>query len=311
MESFHSGEKEVQERAGVRHFSEHVAGMIRPEIPPVAIKFLETQPYAVVATLDSNQRPWTSFLFGVPGFLSATDERTVEIRAQSISGDPLEKNLIPESPISVLAIDLSTRRRVKIKGQILSAKDPIRIKTERVYSQCPKYIQRRIVTDKSSFDQKAPASMEKRKKLTDHQQKWLASADTFFISTYHPETGMDVSHRGGMPGFVEVVSDSEIHFPDYAGNNMFNTLGNITAQPHTGLLFLDFDKGRTLQMTGRAEVIWSESEKQRFTEAGRIVSFSIEDVVEIREAFPMRWNLQGYSPFNPSPPRTPEKGQNG
>jgi len=153
--------------------------------------------------------------------------------------------------------------------------------------------------------------MEKRKKLTDHQQQWLTSCDTFFIASYHSETGMDASHRGGMPGFVDVVNDSVIRFPDYAGNNMFNTLGNITANPRTGLLWVDFESGSTIQMTGRAEVVWSESETQKFNEAGRIVSFQIEEVLEARKAIPLRWALEDYSPFNPSPPLTAKEGRNG
>jgi len=307
MKTFHSGEIEVQKRAGVREFAERVAGGFHEEIPPIAKSFLEVQPFGIVATLDSDKRPWASVLFGAPGFLSATDNKTLEIHTRPIHGDPLEKNLMPESPISLLGIDFSVRKRVKIKGKILSNKDPIQIRTERVYSQCPKYIQRRVVTEKPAVPPKSSVA-EKRKDLTNRQQQWIASADTFFIANYHPETRTDASHRGGMPGFVEVASNSMLRFPDYSGNNMFNTVGNMTACPPAGLLFMDFEKGSTLQMTGRAEVIWDESEKRKFTEAMRIISFSIEEVLEIREAFPVRWNFQDYSPFNPSPPRVPKKG---
>ena len=85
---------------------------------------------------------------------------------------------------------------------------------------------------------------------------------------------------------------------------MFNTLGNITANPHAGLLFIDFETGSLLQMTGQAEIIWSESEKQKFTEAQRIVSFRIEKVLENAEVLSLGWKFLDYSPFNPSPPRT-------
>lgn len=305
MEAYHSGEKEVQERAGVRHFSERVAGAIRQEIPEIAQSFLAVQSYVFMSMLDSKRQPWATLLFGAAGFLSAPDEKTVEIRASLISGDSLEGCLKPGLPVGLLAIDFSTRKRVKIKGKILQATDPIQIKVERVYSLCPKYIQKRIVTDKTSFSPKTgSAKAAQGKNLTKPQQQLIASADTFFIATHHPETGADVSHRGGLPGFVEVINDSTLRFPDYIGNNMFNTLGNIIVNPHAGLLFIDFETGSLLQMTGQAEIGWSESERQKFTEAHRIVSFRVEKVSEISEACPLHWKLVDTSPFNPSPPRT-------
>jgi len=226
MEAYHSGEKEVQERAGVRHFSERVAHAILQELPSVAKAFLENQSYVFVTTLDSSNQPWASLLFGDPGFLSTPNENTVEIRTGLVSGDSLEGCLKPGVPIGLLAIDFSTRKRVKIKGKILQGTDPIQIKVERVYSLCPKYIQKRVVTDNTSFTQeRGKAKTFDGKKLTQPQHQLIASADTFFIATHHPETGADVSHRGGLPGFVEVINDSTLHFPDYIGNNMFNTLG--------------------------------------------------------------------------------------
>ena len=80
MEVYHSGEKEVQERAGVRHFSERVAGAIRQEIPEIAQSFLAVQSYVFITMLDSKRQPWASLLFGTPGFLSAPNENTVEIQ---------------------------------------------------------------------------------------------------------------------------------------------------------------------------------------------------------------------------------------
>ena len=149
MGVYHSGEKKVQDQAGVRDLAEHLAGVIRPEIPSFARSFLEAQHILIISTLDSSKRPWASLLFGSPGFVSTPDERTVDIRTLPIPGDPLESNLMQGSPVGLLAIDFSTRRRAKIKGKILLTSDPIQIKTERVYSLCPKYIQRRFVKDHS------------------------------------------------------------------------------------------------------------------------------------------------------------------
>lgn len=124
-------------------------------------------------------------------------------------------------------------------------------------------------------------------------------ADTFFIASFHPETGADASHRGGHPGFIRVVNAGKILFPDYSGNNMFNTLGNITANPNAGLLFIDFENGSTLQVNGQASVIWDQDRVEEFAGAERLVEFKIRQVIEIANAVPLRWKFSGYSPFNP------------
>ena len=69
------------------------------------------------------------------------------------------------------------------------------------------------------------------------------------------ERSMNASHRGGPPGFVEVVDDRTLRIPDYVGNSMLNTLGNLTVNPHAGLVVLDFGPNRTLQLTRRAEIL--------------------------------------------------------
>ncbi|MGR5960328.1 pyridoxamine 5'-phosphate oxidase family protein [Bacillus cereus] len=69
------------------------------------------------------------------------------------------------------------------------------------------------------------------------QQNWISESDTFIIASASSEGKMDISHRGGMPGFVHVINEKTIIFPDYSGNMLFNTLGNIVQNPNVGLLF--------------------------------------------------------------------------
>jgi hypothetical protein len=81
----------------------------------------------------------------------------------------------------------------------------------------------------------------------------ISHADTFVLGTTHPERGNDASHRGGPAGFVRLVGDA-LEWPDYPGNNMFTSLGNLAADPMAALAFLDFDRGRTLHLSGRARL---------------------------------------------------------
>jgi predicted pyridoxine 5'-phosphate oxidase superfamily flavin-nucleotide-binding protein len=132
--------------------------------------------------------------------------------------------------------------------------------------------------------------------LTEPQQRAIERADTLFIASVHADAGADASHRGGQPGFVRVLNERRLLIPDYAGNNMFQTLGNIAADPRVGLLFVDFDTGTTLQMTGRAKILW---EPEALKGAVRTVAVEIDEIVEIEGQGPLGWRFVGYSPFNP------------
>jgi ferredoxin-NADP reductase/MOSC domain-containing protein YiiM len=129
----------------------------------------------------------------------------------------------------------------------------------------------------------------------------IAGADTFFIASQASGTGastdgIDVSHRGGPRGFVIVAHESLLLFPDYAGNGMFNTLGNLQLDPRSGLLFIDFETGDTLQMTGEAEVLWDAHHTNRFPGAERVVAFRIEETLHIERALPLAWRFRDASP---------------
>jgi predicted pyridoxine 5'-phosphate oxidase superfamily flavin-nucleotide-binding protein len=296
---FHSGELEVQARAGVLDTARRVAGVMRSTIPPVAQEFLKHQQMVVLSTVDANGRVWASVLTGVPGFLQALDENTLRIYAAPIPYDPLGENLNTGNEIGLLVIELSTRRRMKLKGKAELAKNNIIcVHAERVYALCPKYIQAREVISRAE-DADNRHDKHLTSELNEKQRTWVEQTDTFFIASFHPGTGADASHRGGYPGFVRVVNAGKIVFPDYSGNNMFNTLGNITANPNAGLLFVDFENGSTLQVTGRASVIWDQDRIEEFAGAERLVEFEIEQVIEIANAVPLRWEFLGYSPFNP------------
>ena len=95
------------------------------------------------------------------------------------------------------------------------------------------------------------------------------------------------------------MDEARLEFPDYAGNRMFNTLGNITANAGAGLLFLEFSAGRTLQLTGQARVIWDPERAAAYPGAERLVEYQVIQVIERDAAFPRPFRLIDYSRFNP------------
>ena len=234
-----------------------------------------------------------------PGFLATPDDRTVAIAALPPAGDPLARTLAAgPAPAGLLAIEPQTRRRLRVNGTAELDAGGVRLRTEQVYGNCPKYIARRAVVAEGAPEAPAPAAV-RRDALSPADRARIARADTFFIATAAPGGGADASHRGGSPGFVAVHDERRLSFPDYAGNTMFMTLGNLEANPRAGLLFLDWERGDTLQLSGRATVDWSPERAAALPGAERVVDFEVEAVVFAPRALPLRWALQERSRFNP------------
>lgn len=304
---FHAGELEVQERAGVTVMAGRVGNSIHPELPPIAREFLRHQPMAIIGSVNTDGAVWASILADAPGFIETLDEETILLHAEPLPGDPLRQILDAQDrmgsrpDVGLLAIELATRKRMRVNGTAERREDGIVLHVRQAYANCPKYIQSRSLVQETKSDRKAAAAWQ-GEQLTMGQQAWIGRSDTFFIASYHSEGGADASHRGGNPGFVYVQDEKTLVFPDYSGNNMFNTLGNLAANPRAGLLFVDFDTGDTLQLTGETQILWNEEEAGRFPNlagAQRVVLFRAVSVIETKGAVPLRWRLLEYSPFNP------------
>jgi uncharacterized protein len=295
---FHSGEIAVQERAGVRDIAEDVGEGIIDHLPPGASSFLELRQMAVLGTVDSDGRVWASVVTGQPGFIETVDDRTLKISARASSSDPLFRNLAKEGHVALFAPDFVATRRVRVNGRAVIKQGSIYIRTEEVYGNCRRYLQERLfIGERKSSATDQPA--ETGNALSAAQQQQISRADTFFIATDNPEHGADVSHKGGNPGFVRVVDEKQIAFPDYNGNSMFNTLGNLTVNPHAGLLFIDFDSGRTLQLSGRASTDWNATRIAKFAGAERVVDFELEQIIDNPAGFPLTAKFRQFSRSNP------------
>jgi ferredoxin-NADP reductase/predicted pyridoxine 5'-phosphate oxidase superfamily flavin-nucleotide-binding protein len=292
---YHETEIALQERTGRRSLAEALAPRIWPEIVSEVIDFLPTLPFAVVGSLDDAGRPWTSILAGEPGFLAPT-KTALRISTAPLPTDPLSSNLDRGGDLAVIGIDFAKRRRFRINGWATSDDSGILLNVAQCYRNCPQYIHAR----EAIFVQRAssvPVSARRMERLDEEAVRIVSRADTFFIATHgagrpdaDPRLGADVSHRGGNPGFV-AIEENRLSFPDYIGNFMFNTLGNLTRYPRCGMLFVDFDSGTTLQITGKANVDWQLARATAVPGAQRMIDVEIEEAVLTEAALPLGWHL--------------------
>jgi len=304
---FHAGELAVQQRAGESQIARMNGGALSDRIPGGAVPFLAQQPMAVAASIAADGAVWASVLLGEPGFISAADARTVNIDiAMPLTAvdDPLWANLEYDNTVGLLVIELGSRRRLRINGRTsLEGATQLTVDVVVAYPNCPKYIQRRHWSRQAASPQRTVSGNGRQgSTLDDRQRDWITAADTLFVASAHPERGADASHRGGRPGFVRIVDGGRLRIPDYSGNSMFNTLGNFESYPHAGLAFLDFERGRLLQLTGRPVIRWDLDDPQQHTGGtGRFWDFEVEGWRESDLPFQLQWEFIDFSAFNPAP----------
>lgn len=271
--------------------ADHVGRSKGDGIRPVVAAFLEIQPMLVIGGADPAGAVWASLLTGAPGFVRATGPHQMSVAGGLRRADPLAKALAQEgTPVGTIALDPRTRRRMRLNGRARPTPRGLAIETDQVFSNCPKYIQKRQLPAGTMPGR--PSAPRHGVKLTGDQRTFIAEADTFFLATVHAE-GADASHRGGNPGFVQVPSPYELTWRDYPGNSMFLSLGNLATDPRAGLLFLDWATGTTLQLTGTARTTHGD-------DGSRTLHFTLTEAVQTLGASPWSWSAPEYSPANPT-----------
>jgi uncharacterized protein len=297
---FHAGELAIQARLGVQaQIDQQGRRIIREFLPEQHRQFFAQLPYVIVGTVEETGNPWASILVGDPGFLSTQDDRTVQVTAKPLQGDPLAKTLAPGIDIGLLGIDFQTRRRNRVNGRVSATRtDAFEIQVQQCFGNCPQYIQirrfERVERDHSPL-------VHRIDQLEEPQRTLITTADTFFIATAYQArstaSGVDVSHRGGLPGFVKIEDDSTLTIPDFSGNHHFNTLGNLELNPHAGLLFIDFEQGNLLYLTGTIEVIWEGDEVLAYKGAERLLRFQLDRGYWAQRTLPLSGSAPEFSPF--------------
>jgi predicted pyridoxine 5'-phosphate oxidase superfamily flavin-nucleotide-binding protein len=275
---FHAGELAQQRAAGVAERAARLAPMLREQLTEQQRDFFPLLPFVIVGSVAPGGQPSASLLAAPPGFAWSPTPGTLRIETLPLLGDPLEQSLEPGAALGVLGIEPHTRRRNRVNGRVVTHDaSGLTVAVDQAFGNCPKYIHPRELV----YGEREPGALQAVGTLGPELRAAIAAADTFFIATAHPDAGassvrahgIDVSHRGGPPGFVFFTGPDTFIVPDYSGNNLYNTLGNLHLEPRAGLLFVDTTHGDLLQVSATATL---ETAAHPFAEprgSGRVVSF--------------------------------------
>jgi ferredoxin-NADP reductase/predicted pyridoxine 5'-phosphate oxidase superfamily flavin-nucleotide-binding protein len=302
---FHDGERAIQRRLGA---AEKMDRQGRRAISTVMTeqhrRFFPLLHFVLAATVDRSGQPWASILVGEPGFATSPDPTQLLLRTQPPRGDPFGAALIEGGDIGLLGIELPTRRRNRLNGvaRDLSG-EGFTVEVRQSFGNCPQYIQTRAAHFIRDPSPPIDTPVLRSDALDSEARRIIAAADTCFIASANesPEAqaakGVDISHRGGRPGFVCAAGGGTLTMPDFVGNFLFNTLGNLSLDPRAGLLFIDFETGDLLSIAAEASIQWDGPEVAAFAGAERLIHFHVTEVVRLPGALPLRFSAPGVSPF--------------
>jgi predicted pyridoxine 5'-phosphate oxidase superfamily flavin-nucleotide-binding protein len=142
--------------------------------------------------------------------------------------------------------------------------------------------------------------------FTDRQRETIETAPMFFLATVDPDGFPDVSYKGGIPGFVRVVGESTLAFPNYDGNGMYKSLGNVRVNPQVGLVFIRWtDRPGKLRVQGRASLHFDDPLLAEMPGAQLIVRVEAKRIFDNCPRYIHRMVLDEYSVYAPRPEHEP------
>lgn len=302
---FHGGEQELQRHIGAAERMDAVGRrVIRDHMPEQHRDFFAQLPFILIGAVDPADNVWATLATGDPGFVASPDPKTLRVHAAREGADSAASGMEDGASIGLLGIEFHTRRRNRMNGRLVRCgPEGFAARVEQSFGNCPKYIQLRDLSFARDIPGPPPPAVE-LDRLDPRARQMVLSADTFFVASYVDLEGgerqVDVSHRGGKPGFVGVGETDRLTIPDFAGNHFFNTLGNIVRNGKAGLLFIDFESGDLLQLTGDAQVILESPQIDAFQGSERLWTFNPRRIVYRAAATSLRWlgREDGLSPFS-------------
>jgi predicted pyridoxine 5'-phosphate oxidase superfamily flavin-nucleotide-binding protein len=299
---YHTGEEQAQLITGEKAVGDRNGRIVTNKIIPGAINFIQNQPFFIASSMSENGEIWASVIAGTEGYVRVMDESTIQIDSNLVISNPQDSfwgNILAHSKIGLLFIEPLSRRRFRVNGSVSMEENLVTIAIEQAYPNCPKYIQKRFL----SRNETSPYSgeIESGSVLTSYIKGIVANADTFYVGSASDGGDLDVSHRGGSPGFISIGVDGSFLIPDYQGNSMYNTLGNFLVNSQAALVFIDFEQMKTIQLTGTVEVMWDlDTADPAGAGTRRFWKFYATSWILLDNLKGYEWGFIDSSPFNPA-----------
>ena len=200
---WHEGELTLQRAVGAVDMMVGVGQrqMSRTWMPDQHREFYSQLPFVVLGAVDRQGDVWATLRTGQPGFMISPTPEVLQIKLEPQPNDPAHEGMQPGDAIGMLGIELHTRRRNRMNGNVLRALDDrIEIVVTQAYGNCPRYINLR----QYEFVEET-ADIAQELTVTDPLiRRMVTSADSFYVATYVVRDGqnqVDASHRGGKAGF--------------------------------------------------------------------------------------------------------------
>lgn len=301
-----------------------------PALSPQLANHLQIAPLIAIGTLDKQGRPWTTLWGGEKGISQPVAQGIIGIRTPVVGAhDPVVEELVgkdangtvtrdegPGRMVAGLTIDLETRKRVKLFARMVAGALSLRedeardarqhfaevqlvLRIEQSLGNCPKYLNKKRIEPAISN----PELISDSPQLPQQAIDLLAKADLFFLSSSNHEKDMDTNHRGGPRGFVRVVSNEAsgavLCYPEYSGNRLYQTLGNLKVNPVIGICVPDFDTGDMLYLTGTTEILIGPEASQILPRSNLAVRITTTAARYVATALPFRGTSGEPSPYNP------------
>ena len=144
-----------------------------------------------------------------------------------------------------------------------------------------------------------------RTAFNDEDRALIQRCPMFFVATADADGRPDCSYKGGLPGFVHVLDDRTLGIPDYDGNGMYRTWGNVLVNPHVGLLFLDFENPKRLRVNGTARIEEDDPLREKCPGSVFIIRFTANRIFPNCPRYIHKMQLLEHSQYAPRPDYIP------
>ena len=302
-----------------------------PCLTPGAAYMLQHAHLLALGTLDEQGRPWATLWGGRPPFAQRVAESTIGIStivdricdpvAQILfHGNDQGEVMHEESPgrmVAGLSLNLEDRKRVKLFGRMVAGAlkkvPPINeeppsstaghaqlvVKVEQSLGNCPKYINCKRITTTTP----QASILSEQLPLSQSATDLITKADLMFIASSHANQDMDVNIRGGPRGFVRIQKNHgtgvDLVWPEYSGNNLYQTLGNLQTDPKAGLVFPNFETGDVLYLTGITKVLVGQAADEVLPHSRLAVKMTVQAVQLVENGLSVRGSFLDDSPYIP------------